>query len=264
MPARHRSHNDLCHQNRPEDPSGNRSDSTATDEPEDPDGNRPSEARWWKGSKAPKGKDHKGKKICRTSNCRPSPSNWKSDRYNLEYDDSDRVSIHAASNEESAPEQEADDMHSIIYKSSKISNTEHANDLQVPQLFTTLAKETIKARAVHEKLATSLEKVWNRQQSNEKINNILDKQLIPENYMFLQIPRVDPEIFASIPTQAKGHDVKLQRQQTMLFKAAVPITQLINKLMQIKVDQQMSEELLVSILKGICIRSFCHPESCRF
>ena len=65
--------------------------------------------------------------------------------------------------------------------------------------------------------------------------------------MFLQIPRVDPEIFASIPQQAKGHDVKLQRQQTMLIKAAVPITQLINKLMQIKVDQQMSEELLVSL-----------------
>ena len=93
----------------------------------------------------------------------------------------------------------------------------------------------------------SLGKVWNRQQSNEKINRILDKQLIPENCMFLQIPRVNPEMFASIPQQAKGHDVKLQRQQTMLVKAAVPITQLINKLMQIKVDQQMSEELLVSL-----------------
>ena len=33
----------------------------------------------------------------------------------------------------------------------------------------------------------------------------------------------------------------------MLIKAAMPITQLINKLMQIKVDQQMSEELLVSL-----------------
>ena len=79
----------------------------------------------------------------------PVPSNWKSDRYNLECDDSDRVSIHAASNEESALEQEADDMHSIIYKSSKISNIEHADYLQVPQLFTTLAKETKKAHAVH-------------------------------------------------------------------------------------------------------------------
>ena len=45
MPARHRSNNDLCHQNRPEDPSGNGFDRTASDEPEDPDGNRPSEAR---------------------------------------------------------------------------------------------------------------------------------------------------------------------------------------------------------------------------
>ena len=33
----------------------------------------------------------------------------------------------------------------------------------------------------------------------------------------------------------------------MLVKAAVLITQLINKLMQVKVDQQMSEELLVSL-----------------
>ena len=110
-----------------------------------------------------------------------------------------------------------------------------------------MAKETKKAHAVHEKLATSLEKVWNRQESRERINNILDKQLIPENCMFLRIPRVDPEIFASIPQQAKGHDVKLQRQQTIVVKAAVPITQLINKLMQMKVDQQMSEELIVSL-----------------
>ena len=71
--------------------------------------------------------------------------------------------------------------------------------------------------------------------------------MIPENRMFLQIPRVYPEIFASIPQQAKGHDVKSQRQQAMLLKAAVPITRLINKLMQIKVDQQMSEELPVSL-----------------
>ena len=236
-------------QGRPEDLSGNRSDITASDEPEDPNGNRPSEARWWKGPKATKGKDPKGKRYVGPALAGPVLPNRKSETYNYAYDDSDRVSIHAASNEESPPEQETDDMHSIIYKSSKISKAEKADDCQVPQLFTALVKETKKANAVNEKLATSLGKVWNRQQSNEKINHILDKQLIPENCMFLQIPRVDPEIFASIPQQAKGHDhdVKLQRQQTMLVKAAVPIMQLINKLMQIKVDQQMSEELLVSL-----------------
>ena len=248
MPASHRSHNnDLCHQKRPEDPSGNRSDSTASDEPENPDRKRPSEARWWKGSKALNGKDPKIKGYMRPALVDPVPPNRKSDRYNHEYDDSDLVSIHAASSEESTPEQETDDMHSIIYKSSKIGNTKQADDLQVPRLFTILAKGTKKAHAVHEKLATSLEKVWNTQQSREIIYNILDKQLIPENCMFLQISRVDPEIFAGITQQAEGHDVKLQRQQTMLIKAAMPITQLINKLMQIKVDQQMSEELLVPL-----------------
>ena len=120
MPAGHRSHNnDLCHQKRLEDASGNRSDSTDSDEPEDPDGNRPSKARWWKGSKSLKDKDPKGKRYVGPALVGPVPLNRKSDiimnKYNHEYDDSDRVSIHAASNEESASEQEIDDMHSIIY-----------------------------------------------------------------------------------------------------------------------------------------------------
>ena len=37
----------------------------------------------------------------------------------------------------------------------------------------------------------------------------------------------------------------------MFVKATVPITKLINKLMQIKVDQQMSEELLVSLKESV-------------
>ena len=131
-------------QGRPEDPSGNRSDTTASDEPEDPNGNRPSEARWWKGPKAAKGKDPKGKRYVRPALAGPVPPNRKSETYNNVYDDSDRVSIHAASNEESPPEQETDDMHSIIYKSSKISIAGQADDYQVPQLFIALVKETKK------------------------------------------------------------------------------------------------------------------------
>ena len=105
-----------------------------------------------------KGKDPKGKRYVGPALAGTVPPNRKSETYNYTYDDSDRVSIHAASNEESPPEQETDDMHSIIYKSSKISNAEQANDCQVPQLFTALAKETKKANTVHEKLATSLGK----------------------------------------------------------------------------------------------------------
>ena len=95
--------------------------------------------------KCPKGQRPKGKRYVRPELAGAVPPNRKSEKYGYAYDDGDHVSIHAASNGESAPEQEADDMHSIIYKSSKISNIEHAGDLQVPQSFTTLAKETEKA-----------------------------------------------------------------------------------------------------------------------
>ena len=104
---------DLCfsYQERPKEPSGNRSGSTASDKPEDSNGNRPSEARWWKGSKAPKGEDPKGKRYVGPATAGPVPPKRKYERYNYAYDDLDRFSIHAANNEESVPEQEADDMH---------------------------------------------------------------------------------------------------------------------------------------------------------
>lgn len=233
----------------PEDPKGNRSDSSATDEPEDLERNRPSEARGWKGKasnpqkgkaqKSAKGKNYVGPALAG----QPALDN-NNDGYNYASD----VSVHASGNE-SAHDPDADDMHSIIYKSDRITSTDKDDESQVPQLFTTLAKDTKKASAVNDKLASSLELVWNKQQSKEHIKDILDKQLIPENCTFLQIPRVNPEIFASISQQAQGHDVKLQRHEKMLVKTAVPVAQLIDKLMHIKVDQKMTEELLVS-LKG--------------
>ena len=70
-------------------------------------GDRQSEARWWKVSKASKGKDPKGKRYVGPALAGPVPHKRKSERYGHAYDESDRISIRAASNGESVPKQEA-------------------------------------------------------------------------------------------------------------------------------------------------------------
>ena len=101
--------------------------------------------------------------------------------------------------------------------------------------------------AIESTLANGLENVWNKSQPNEKIKRLTDKQLVPENCSFLQVPRVDNEIFSVLSQQEKGHDVKLQKQEMFSVKAAVPFANIINEPMKIKTDQPMSESLLVSL-----------------
>ena len=84
-----------------------------------------------------------------------------------------------------------------------------------------------------------LTRFWNKSQSKEKAKKLLDHQLIPDHGLLLEIPRVNPEIFASLTQQSKGHDVKLERQEKILVKTAVPITKVIDYQMQIEIGRTM-------------------------
>ena len=74
-----------------------------------------------------------------------------------------------------------------------------------------------------------------------------DKQLVSENCPFLQVRRVNNKIFSVLSQQGKGHDVRLQKQEMFLVKAAMPLANMLNELMKVKIEQPMSESLLVSL-----------------
>ena len=107
--------------------------------------------------------------------------------------------------------------------------------------------------AIESTLANALENVWNKSQPNEKIKRLTDKQLVPENCPLLQVSRVNNEIFSVLSQQGKGHDVKLQKQEMLLVKAAVPLANMINELMKVTIDQPMSESLLVSLKQSFAL-----------
>ena len=105
-------------------------------------------------------------------------------------------------------------MHSIIHKAAKIySSKEDARKHEVETLFGDLMNGEKRDVAIESTLANALENVWNKSQPNEKIKRLTDKQLVPENCPFLQVPRVNNEIFSVLSQQGKGLDVKLQNRK---------------------------------------------------
>ena len=70
---------------------------------------------------------------------------------------------------------------------------------------------------------------------------------MPQNFLFLPVPRVNNEIFSVLSQQARGDAVKLHKQEMSLVKVAVPLANMINELIKVKIDQPMSESLLVSL-----------------
>ena len=83
--------------------------------------------------------------------------------------------------------------------------------------------------------------------TNEKIKRLTDKQLVPENCPFLQVPRVNNEIFSVLSQQGQGHDVKLRKTGDVFSQGCCAIANIINEIMKVKIDQPMSESLLVSL-----------------
>ena len=128
------------------------------------------------------------------------------------------------------------------------ASKEDAGKHEVETLFGDLLDRENRGAAIESTLANALEKVWNKSQPNEKIKTLTDKQLVPEKCPFFQVPRVNNGIFYGLSQQGKGHDVKLQKQEMFLVKAAGPLAKMTNELiMKVKIDQPMSESLLVSL-----------------
>ena len=54
--------------------------------------------------------------------------------------------------------------------------------------------------------------VWQTNIVSEKIEKMYERVKAPENRSFLDISRMNLEIFTQVSLQAKSHDVKLQKQ----------------------------------------------------
>ena len=92
-----------------------------------------------------------------------------------------------------------------------------------------------------------MQNVWQTNIVTEKIKKIHEKAKTPENYSFLEIPRMNQEIFPQVSPQIKSHDVKLQKYQKSILKTSVNLMQMLNTLVSINPGEPLSQATLTSL-----------------
>ena len=228
--------------NASEDPKGNRPSTSAQsdEQPEDPKGNRlnlmPEDLNRKRHIASPQ--QNLRKKI-RTEEANDSSEEDEVPDFQNEEDD--KLSLFAGDNTD-------DDMHSIVNKAEvQAQHDTDQCDTDITVLLSEMTEDTEIGQPVDPKLAEALKKVWQKNIAKDRIKNSLKKQLTPSNCSFLSVPKVNQEIYTILPSQAKGKDIKNQKQEQYLVKAAIPITCILNKLMEAKINQPLTEELLISL-----------------
>ena len=67
------------------------------------------------------------------------------------------------------------------------------------------------------------------------------------NCTFLSVPKMNSDFFCRMPSQAKGHDVKLQKQQKLLSMASLKLVKTLDNLIVIKESEILD---IVTSMKG--------------
>lgn len=75
----------------------------------------------------------------------------------------------------------------------------------------------------------------------------LKAQPIPSNCEYLQVPRVNSEIYSTLPEYAKSKDVKRQKQKKFIVKAAVSVTGMLSYPMDIRPNDPLSKDVLTEL-----------------
>ena len=75
----------------------------------------------------------------------------------------------------------------------------------------------------------------------------MENDKIPSNCTFLSVPKMNSKIFCQIPSQAKGDDVKLQKQQKLLSMASLKLVKILDSLMVIKESEKLYSVRMTSM-----------------
>ena len=117
----------------------------------------------------------------------------------------------------------------------------------VSELFADIVKDKELGSPVSNNLSQDIQNVWQTNIVAEKIKKIYERAKTPENCSFLEIPRMNQEIFTQVSPQVKSHDVKLQKYQKSILKTSVNLMQMLNTLVSIKPGEPLSQATLMSL-----------------
>ena len=143
---------------------------------------------------------------CSTKNCRHISSSEEDTENDHDVNDDNRLSVKVKHNEYADPPLEGP-LKTLNMVVTRGNDEQPQQQQQIAQVQTVEdGVSDLFAYIVEDK-----ENVWQTNIVTEKNKKIYEKTKTPENFSFLEIPRMNQEIFSQVSPQAKSHDAKLQK-----------------------------------------------------
>ena len=157
---------------------------------------------------------------CSTKNCRHISSSEEDTENDHDVNDDNRLSVKVKHNEYADPPLEGPlkTLNIVVTRGNdeqpqqqqQIAQVQTVED-GVSDLFAYLVEDKELGPPVRNNLSQVMQNVWQTNIVTEKNKKIYEKTKTPENFSFLEIPRMNQEIFSQVSPQAKSHDAKLQK-----------------------------------------------------
>ena len=109
-----------------------------------------------------------------------------------------------------------------------------------------------KGPKIQQQLADIACERWGKKLNAEKVSSILAKHVQPENSEELNIPRVNPEIWATLNAFKRKPDLRFANMQQSLQKATFALLSTCNKLLAVK-SQVETKEMLTDSVDAIAL-----------
>ena len=136
--------------------------------------------------------------------------------------------------------------------SSKVTDTADNEDAILKELEAALPDADNKGSKIQQQLADIALKRWGKKLNADKISSILAKHLQPENCDELNIPRVNPEIWATLNAFKRKADLRFANMQQSLQKVTFALLSTCDKLWAVK-SQVETKEMLSDSVEAIAL-----------
>ena len=127
----------------------------------------------------------------------------------------------------------------------KAGNINESEDSLLKELETAIQEEEKKGPKIRQQLADIALKRWGKKLRQEKLSGTLDKHYPPENCSDMNVPRINPEIWAQLNAFKKKADLRLANMQQTLQRATSATLAMCDKVLSLKdTDAPAQKEII--------------------
>ena len=107
-----------------------------------------------------------------------------------------------------------------------MTSTQSKNEgIEITTLLQQISQEQDWGDLTDKGLAEAAKNLWHANIAKDMLKDYMENDNIPTNCTFLSVPEINSKILCQIPSQAKGHDLKFQKQQKAFVNCIPQINQ---------------------------------------